>query len=268
MNNKNKQPDWDTLAEKFDLWAPHIAPVGDALLVALDAQPDDLILDLASGTGEPALTLAKKQQRATIMGIDAAGGMVRVAEKKAQEQQLENVQFQTMRAEALSFSDNHFDRISCRFGVMLFDDPEAGLQQMHRVLKPGGRCVLAVWDTLEEMTSIFWSQQVFKSRIPESEQPAVEAITSMSGPVLKGLLNKVGFADISTQINQFEYHFPSFDAFWKNCVDSEIMKKQLDALPAGQLDDVKWAFAELAKPYQTDNGIRIPHKYQLAVAMK
>jgi len=268
MNKKDKQPDWGTLAEKFDLLAPHIAPVGDALLAALDAQAGDLILDLASGTGEPALTLSKKQQKATIIGTDVAAGMVRVAERKAQEQQLDNIQFQTMAAEALSFSGNHFDRISCRFGVMLFDDPEAGLQQMHRVLKPGGRCVLAVWNTLEEMTSIFWSQQVFKNRIPESEQPAVETITSMSGPILKELLNKVGFSDVSTQINYFEYYFPNFDAYWKNCIDSEIMKKQLDALQAGQLDDVKYAFSELAKPYQADNGLRIPHKYQLAVAMK
>ncbi|VAW88368.1 hypothetical protein MNBD_GAMMA16-699 [hydrothermal vent metagenome] len=268
MKKQDKQPDWGTLAEKFDLWVPHIAPVGDALLAALDAQSDDLILDLASGTGEPALTLAKKQQGATIIGTDAAAGMVRVAEKKAQQQRLKNIQFQTMAAEALSFPDNHFDRISCRFGVMLFDDSEVGLQQMHRVLKPGGRCVLAVWNTIEEMTTVFWSQQVFKKRISESEQPAVDAITSMSGPVLENLLKKVGFSEVSTQINHFEYSFPSFDAYWKNCMDSEIMKKQFDALQTGQLKEVKNAFAELAKPYQTDNGLRIPHKYQLAVATK
>jgi len=268
MEKKDKQPDWDGMAEKFDLWAPHIAPVGEALLAALDVQSGDLILDLASGTGEPALTLAKKQQRVTIIGTDAAAGMVRVAEKKAQQQKIENVQFQTMAAEALSFPDNHFDRISCRFGVMLFDDPEAGLQQMHRVLKPGGRCVLAVWNTIEEMTNICWSQQVFKNRIPESEQPAVEAMVSMGGPVLESLLNNVGFSTVTTQINDLEFHFPDFDAYWQNCIDSEIMKKQLDALKAGQLNEVKSAFEALAKPYQIDNELRIPHKYQLAIATK
>ncbi len=268
MSRADNQPDWDTLAEKFDLWAPHIAPVGEALLAALNAQPGDHILDLASGTGEPALTLAKQQPRVTITGTDAAAGMVQVAERKAREQSLDNLRFQTMAAEALSFPDNHFDHLSCRFGVMLFADPEAGLQQMLRVLKPGGRCALAVWDTLKGMTGVYWTQQVFKDRIPESEQPAVDKIVSMSDGVLEGLLEKVGFSAIETQLNCFAYHFADFEAYWQNSVDSAIMKQQLDALQPGKLDEVKRAFAALAQPYQTDAGLVIPHEYRLVVAIK
>lgn len=268
MSRADNQPDWDTLAEKFDLWAPHIAPVGEALLAALNAQPGDHILDLASGTGEPVLTLAKQQPRVTITGTDAAAGMVQVAERKAREQSLDNLHFQTMAAEALSFPDNHFDHLSCRFGVMLFADPEAGLQQMLRVLKPGGRCAVAVWDTLKGMTGVYWTQQVFKDRIPESEQPAVDKIVSMSDGVLEGLLEKVGFSAIETQLNRFAYHFADFEGYWQNSVDSAIMKQQLDALQPGQLDEVKRAFAELAQPYQTDAGLVIPHEYRLVVATK
>ncbi len=268
MSREDNQPDWGRLAEKFDLWAPHLSPVGDALLAVLDTQPGDQVLDLASGTGEPALTLARRLPLATITGTDAAVGMVNVAARKAREQGLDNLQFQTMGAEVLSFPADHFDRISCRFGVMLFDDPEAALQQMQRVLKPGGRCALAVWDTLKGMTGVYWTQQVFKDRIPESEQPAVDKIISMSGGVLEKLLEKVGFCGIKTQLNRFEYHFPDFDAYWKNCVDSAIMKQQLDALKTGQLDEVRAAFAELAEPYQTNKGLVIPHEYLLAVAIK
>lgn len=273
MSRQDNQPDWDTLAEKFDLWAPHIVPVGEAVLAALDAQPGDQVLDLASGTGEPALTLAQRQPLVTIIGTDAADGMVRVAERKARQQGLANLQFQTMAAEVLSFPDDHFDHLCCRFGVMLFSDPEMGLQQMYRVLKPGGRCVLAVWNRLKGMTSVYWTQQVFKGRIPESEQPAVDKIVSMGGGVLERLLEKSGFSDVESQVNRFEYHFPDFDAYWQTCVDSEIMKQQLDALQfndrgQGQLDEVKSAFAELAKPYQTDAGVVIPHEYLLAVAIK
>ncbi len=268
MSRQDNQPDWDTLAEKFDLWAPHIAPVGDALLAALDTQPGEHILDLASGTGEPALTLAKRQPLVKITGTDAADGMTQVAERKAREQGLDNLHFQTMAAEALSFPDAHFDRLCCRFGVMLFSDPAAGLQQMQRVLKPGGRCALAVWDRLEGMTTVHWTQQVFKGRIPASEQPAVDKITSMSGGVLEALLAEAGFSDIETQLNRFEYRFPDFDAYWQNCVDSAIMKQQLDALQPGQLAEVRAAFAALATPYQTADELVIPHEYRLAVAVK
>jgi len=54
------QPDWGAIAEKFDLWLPHIAPVGESLLQALGARPGERILDPGSGTGEPALTLARR----------------------------------------------------------------------------------------------------------------------------------------------------------------------------------------------------------------
>ncbi|MCF6323340.1 MAG: class I SAM-dependent methyltransferase [Gammaproteobacteria bacterium] len=268
MSTDDNQPDWGTLAEKFDLWTPHIAPVGDALLAALDVQSGEHILDLASGTGEPALTLAKRQPLVKIIGTDVADGMVQVATRKAREQQLKNLSFQIMAAEALSFPDDHFDRLSCRFGVMLFADPAVGLQQMVRVLKPGGRCVLAVWDTLEGMTSVHWMQQVFKNRIPESEQPAVDKIVSMSGGVLEKLLAQAGFVGIETQVNRFEYQFSDFDAYWQNCVDSAIMKQQLDVLKAEQFDEVRSAFAELAAPYQTTDGLVIPHEYRLAIAIK
>ncbi|MHB8534775.1 MAG: hypothetical protein ACYDBW_04950 [Sulfuricaulis sp.] len=60
MSAKNNQPDWGKIAEKFDMWLPHIAPAGEALLAALDALPGESILDLVSGTGEPALTLARR----------------------------------------------------------------------------------------------------------------------------------------------------------------------------------------------------------------
>ena len=54
MNTADNQPDWHRIAEKFDVWLPHLAPVGEAVLEALQARPGERILDLASGTGEPA----------------------------------------------------------------------------------------------------------------------------------------------------------------------------------------------------------------------
>ena len=135
VSTKNNQPDWDIIAAKFDVWLPHIAPVGEALLTALDAQPGDRILDLASGTGEPALTLARRLKgHASITGIDAADGMVQVAQAKAVKERLSGISFRCMPAEQLTFQDNSFDRVLCRFGVMLFTDPLQGLKEMRRVI--------------------------------------------------------------------------------------------------------------------------------------
>ena len=93
------QPDRASIAEKFDLWLPHIAPVGERLLQVLNARAGDRILDLGSGAGEPALTLARCQRgRVDITGIDSAAPMFAVAQDKVNRERLENVRFQTLRA--------------------------------------------------------------------------------------------------------------------------------------------------------------------------
>ena len=130
MNTKDNQPDWDKIAEKFDYLLPQIAPVGEALLEALNARPGDKILDIASGTGEPALTLARRQPHVQITGVDAADGMARAAQKKVVVERLSNISFTTMPAEQLVFGDGEFDKVLCRFGVMLFQDPLKGCSEL------------------------------------------------------------------------------------------------------------------------------------------
>ncbi|MBI3774811.1 MAG: methyltransferase domain-containing protein [Gammaproteobacteria bacterium] len=102
------QPDWEKIAEKFDLWLPHLAPVGEVLLDKLAAQPGNRILDVASGTGEPALTLAQRMgNRVTITGTDAAAALVRVAQNKAQQLRLNHLQFETLKGMEHSGNDAH-----------------------------------------------------------------------------------------------------------------------------------------------------------------
>ncbi|HXH64593.1 MAG TPA: methyltransferase domain-containing protein, partial [Mariprofundaceae bacterium] len=134
MGNQAQQPDWGRIAEKFDLWLPYIAPVGEAMLELLPIAPGDRVLDVACGTGEPALTLARDNPHAHITAIDAAPPMVEVARRKAHDAGLDNIDFEAMPAEHMRFADGFFHKLCCRFGVMLFEDSERGLSEMHRVL--------------------------------------------------------------------------------------------------------------------------------------
>jgi ubiquinone/menaquinone biosynthesis C-methylase UbiE len=269
MSGKDNQPDWDTIAEKFDLFLPHIAPVGEALLKALDARPGDKVLDVASGTGEPALTLARRQPHAHITGVDAADGMIRVAQKKAAAERMTNISFTTMAAERLSYADNAFDKVLCRFGVMLFQDPLQGCREMHRVLKPGGRVALAVWSTAETMTTMHWAAAAFKDRVPEEHQPPLHKVTSLGQPgALDELLRGAGFASFEVTPQRFDYQFTSFEQYWELMEASDILKQQFDALPAGERNTVRDEIARFARDFQTANGLVIPHEYLLAVGTK
>lgn len=263
------QPNWDAIAEKFDLWLPHIAPVGAALLDVLQAETGDKILDLASGTGEPALTLARQQPGVNIVGVDAAEGMVRAARNKVERECLANISFQTMPAEKLEFTDESFDKVLCRFGIMLFNDPQQGINEMARVLKTGGRYAFAVWSTPETMTTMNWARQVFKGRISEELAPALEKVTSMGSPgVIEEMLNHAGLTRFQVTRKRFNYEFQSFDDYWNLIEASDIMRQQFEALPADQRDLVRDEVARFAQDFHTPNGLRVPHEYVLVWGIK
>lgn len=266
----NKQPDWGKIAEKFDLWLPHIAPVGEKILSCLDIKPGYTILDVATGTGEPALTIANRYgSDIQVVGTDAAEGMVKVARDKAINAGLSNIKFETMAAEKLNFDDNSFDIVICRFGAMLFEDSQEGLTQMCRVLKPGGQFALAVWSTPQTMPIMFWSYHVFKDKIPDEHLPPLAKMTSLSAPNnLDGMLAWAGFNDFTIEEKSFHYSFSSFDDYWDTVEASEILKQQFDALPSEQRVSIRDEVRQFAEEFVSEQGFSVPHKYLLVSGSK
>jgi ubiquinone/menaquinone biosynthesis C-methylase UbiE len=265
MGAQAQQPDWGKIAEKFDLWLPHIAPVGEAMLAALPVAPGDAVLDVACGTGEPALTLAGLNPHARITAIDAAPPMVEVARRKAHEAGLSNISFEAMPAEHMDFGDASFDKLCCRFGVMLFEDSEQGLAEMRRVLKPGGDFVLAVWSTPETMTTMDWAYRAFAGRIPEEQYPAVDKISSLGQPGrLDTMLTEAGFSEFAVEPQTFHYRFANFDDYWDLVEASDILKQQFDALPDEGKREVRDEVAAFARDFHGPEGLAIPHDFLLA----
>ncbi len=268
---QNNQPDWNKMAEKFDLWVPFIEPVAEKMLAIADVSSGTRVLDVASGTGEPAITLAKKMQgSAEITGTDAMEGMVKVAQNKVATGGLSGIEFKTMPAEKLEFEDNSFDQIICRFGVMLFQDSQQGLNEMFRVLKPDGKFVLAVWNTAETMPIMNWGYLAFKDKIEKEKLPAIEKLTSLGGAgVLDAMLEKAGFSQFQISTEDLEYQFDSFEQYWELVEASDVLKMQFDALEEGQKAQVKNEMAEFAKSCETSGGqLSVPHQYLLVSGHK
>ncbi len=96
------------------------------------------ILDIATGTGDFAIMLADIKPR-KIVGLDISEGMLAVGKKKVQEKKLEHIIEMVLGdSENLPFDDNSFDAVTVGFGVRNFENLDKGLQEINRVLRPGG----------------------------------------------------------------------------------------------------------------------------------
>jgi SAM-dependent methyltransferase len=123
----------------------------DALLEAAHLRPGQLVLELACGVGDPALSIAAEiAPSGRVTATDLGPGMMSFAEELARKRGLTNIEFREANAESLPFPDASYDRLTCRFGIMFFPDLHKALRESLRVLKPGGRVVFVAWGKKEQ----------------------------------------------------------------------------------------------------------------------
>jgi len=123
----------------------------EAILESAHLRPGMRVLDLASGVGDPALSMAAEVvPGGLVTATDLGPGMISLAEELARKKGLTNIEFREASAESLPFRDESYDVLTCRFGIMFFPDLPKALQECLRVLKPGGRAVFVAWGKKEQ----------------------------------------------------------------------------------------------------------------------
>src|SRR5574340_1227635 len=152
-----KPEEWGSRAktEAAQRWERPSAYMGqgvtEALLEAAAARPGMEVLDVASGTGAPALQLARQVgPKGRVTASDFAREPLAIAAQRAEERGLVNVVFERADVQDLPFPDQSFELVTCRFGVMFFPDLARALREMRRVLRPGGRVALLAWGPMEQ----------------------------------------------------------------------------------------------------------------------
>jgi ubiquinone/menaquinone biosynthesis C-methylase UbiE len=121
-------PGWKKYGKDMFKW---MAPISDQLIKSVGINIGHTVLDVATGTGQPALTIAKiVGPKGRVVGVDLSPEMIEVAKDESAYQGLTNVTvFQVVKDESLStFSDNTFDSVVCRNGLMFMPDPAKALK--------------------------------------------------------------------------------------------------------------------------------------------
>lgn len=183
---------WDDVLMDF------LKPVGEEMIRRMQPSRNQLVLDIASGTGEPALTIARMISEGKVVMTDLSESMLQVARENAIKQGIHNVEVRVCDVSELPFANNTFDAISCRFGFMFFPDMKGALNEMYRVLKPGGSLVASVWNGPEKN---FWitavSAAVKKNMpLPEHAPDAPGMFRCAKDGLMEELFTEAGFQHV------------------------------------------------------------------------
>jgi len=195
-------------------WRRQSAAMGEGVTQAIvqlaAAQPGMRVLDLACGTGEPAISLASQVGDAgRVMAIDINGELLAVASGRARRRTLGNIALQQANAHALPFADASFDLVTSRFGVMFFDDIACALAEARRVLRPHGRIALLAWGPFEQPYFLTTIAVVLCHVSGPMLRPGAPNMFRFSQPgSLTAVLRQAGFAQIEERTVTVPWSWP------------------------------------------------------------
>ncbi len=198
-----------------------LKPIGDKIISSLRLKDTDAVLDIATGTGEPGLTIASIVNKGTVVGTDLAEDMLTIASENAGKKGLRNYTTQVCDVCELPFADNSFDSISCRFGFMFFPDMLMAAREMVRVLKPGGRLATSVWAGAEKNSWLTATMSVMKANIEMPvPPPGSPGIFRCAKPgLVAGLFNEAGLNNVSEENLDGIIDYGSNEFYWANMTE-------------------------------------------------
>jgi SAM-dependent methyltransferase len=239
------------------------APITAALVAEAEIGSGQSVLDIATGPGEPALSVAALVgAEGKVCGIDPVAGMVEAARRAASRMELKNVQFEVAFADELPFAAAFFDAVISRFGVMFFPSPVAGVREMLRVLKPGRKLALAVWHFAERNPFHTALARVMDQFIPSPpvEPDAPDAFRFATPGKLLKIFGEAGVAAPTERLLRcrIEAAVPLEDFLTLRLEMSEKLREKISKLSKEQVVEVhRLALASLGE-YSTERGLSFP----------
>jgi ubiquinone/menaquinone biosynthesis C-methylase UbiE len=234
-SNVEAHLDWDDGVAAARKWKEQAAisgrPTNEALITLAQIRPGMKVLDLASGSGHPALDIARVVgPTGHVTATDLSSKLLAVAEEKANEQGLSNISFREVDMENQPFPDETFDVVTCRLGIMYARNVQQALREMRRVLKPGGRVALVAWgpdkDDPRKATVLNVLMKYSKASTPD---PSISLGSSYSEPgKLSSALSQAGFKQVYEETRKIAFPFPgSPEQAWEVVQDGAILFRNM-----------------------------------------
>ena len=232
-NTEETKASWDRIASGYDrtntptqIWLGH-----DGLRRAA-LRPGMRFLDVAAGSGS--LSIPAARLGAEVMATDLSPEMLRLLEQRANQERL-RIETRVMDGHALELDDNSFDMAGSQFGVMLFPDMPAGIREMARVVKPGGRVLMIAYGDPHKIDFLGFLVAAVQSVRPDFDGPPMDPPPlpfQLRDPQrLHDELAAAGLKDIKIETIVETTQFESGDNLWDWIVGSNpIVETVLGAL--------------------------------------
>ena len=267
---------WDQASRGWGRQADRVQdaarPISDWMIAHADPQPGERVLELAAGPGDTGFMAARLiTPDGILISSDAAAGMLDVARERAEEQGIHNVEFKQLQLEWIDLPTASVDVILCRWGVMLTVDPGAALRECRRVLKPGGRLSLAVWDVPEKNP---WTTIVQRTLVelghldpPVKGGPGMFALAAPGK--LEERLDDAGFFDVEIEpVAILRRYANVIDWLGESRDLMRAFAGVWAALSDGQRQQLRDAIASAASEYTAaDGAIAVPGSSLAALAL-
>ena len=247
---------WSDHAEQLEDGPPGVA--GAWMADAIDPQPGDRVLELASGAAGVGLRVAEKvAPEGKVVLSDFAEPMVEGIRRRIAARDLGNVEARVLDAEDLDVSDAEFDAVLCRFGYMLTSDPAGALSETQRVLVPGGRLALGVWGSAEVNPWLGLPMKTLMDHLgaPPPEPGAPGPCSLGDRERLAELVEGAGFENVTVEELEAEDRFPDADAWWNRTLAlAAPFTAALSQLAPESAHELEAKVKASADEYETDDG--------------
>jgi SAM-dependent methyltransferase len=222
--------------------------------------PDMRVLDLASGTGEPGISLAQRVGRlGSVSAVDQSSELLEIAAERARNKKLLNFTTQQADAHHLPFADHSFDLATCRFGVMFFSDAQRALAELHRVLKPGARACFAAWGPMEQP---YWqtTMKIVHGHVGGAMLPpgGANPFRFSAAGSLSEALSASGFHEVEESTQNLPWTWPgdAEEVFEYACAVAAPFRPMLERVPAEEWPAIRAEAKAAIERYRVGDEIR------------
>lgn len=256
---------WDRAAAPWDRWfqwyTVALRPLVEWSVDAAGITTGSRVLDVACGTGEPAITVARRVgPGGSVLATDIAPAMVAAASRRAEATGLANMQFAVMDAEALDLPDESFDACTFACGLMFCPEPVKAVASIRRVLRRGGRFAISVWDhpRHNEFAMVFGRAvaEVLGAPLPRAGELGPFRLADPD--TLAAVFRSGGVTDFNIESRPMAFQYDSIGHYLDITTDFACgLKAKFDALTPGERERFEVIVRRSLEPHMVDDVVRL-----------